>query len=240
MNKPAITALITVQETNSSDLPDAHVKDFAGQPLFRLMIEKLLAVKNIERIVVATDSDKMRSMYGSTNKIQLIGLPGPETLSDDTAQKILDEMPTSDRMTAHSLEKTQGEHFLQTQCINPLLTVDLIEQVIERYYDYVLNQPDVPEEFRFDSVMSLCRVEKRLYDSSGYPVNTLRDEPHFVIFEDTIFNVFSRSMFNRNGKKKFGRNPMFFEVPQIESLAVDTPAGYKLAKLAYMHKDELL
>ena len=118
------------------------------------------------------------------------------------------------------------------QCLNPLLSVQTIEDAIERYYTYVIND----EYQQFDSVMSLCRVEKRLYDSSNYPTITLRNDPHFVIYEDTIFNIFNRSAFNRNGKKKFGKNPMFYEVPELESLAVESATSYKLAKLAAENK----
>ncbi|WP_300660707.1 hypothetical protein [Fluviicola sp.] len=232
MNKPAITALITIQETNNSNLPNAHLKDFGGKPLFQWMIEKLLAVKAINRIVITTDSDKVRKMYGDTHTISIIDFPNPETFSGDTTERILEEMPTSDRLTAHSLEKTGGEHFMQTQCINPLLSIQTIKDAIERYYTYVLND----EYQQFDSVMSLYRVEKRLYDSSNYPTITLRNDPHFVIFEDTVFNIFNRAAFIRNGKKKFGKNPMFFEVPEIESLAVESPTSYTLAKLAYDNK----
>jgi len=236
MNKPAIIALITVQETNSSYLPDSHFKQIGGKPLFQLMIEKLLSVAAINRIVVTTDSEVVRKQYAGNTKISLLDLPSDDNFSEDTSQRILEEMPTSDRMTAHSLAKTDGEHYLQTQCINPLLTVQTIEDAIERYYSYVLND----EYQQFDTVMSLARVEKRLYDSSNYPKITLRDEPHFVIYEDTIFNIFSRTAFMRNGKKKFGKNPMFYDVPEIENLSVDTPTSYKLAKLAYDNKALLL
>ncbi|ASS48468.1 MAG: hypothetical protein A3D31_08095 [Candidatus Fluviicola riflensis] len=235
MNKPAITALITVQQTNNSNnssLPDSHLKDFGGKPLYQLMIEKLLAVTAINRIVITTDVAAVRTKYAGNNKISVIDFPNPETFSDDVSQRILEEMPTSDRNTANSLDKIQGEHFMQTQCINPLLSVRTIEDAIERYYDYVLND----EYKQFDSVMSLYRLEKRLYDSSDYPTITLRDEPHFVIFEDTVFNIFNRAAFNRNGKKKFGKNPMFYEVPEIESLTVESPTSYTMAKLAYDNK----
>lgn len=235
MNKPTITALITVQETHNSvnsNLTDSHVKDFGGKPLFQLMIDKLLAVKNIRKIVITTDSDKVRSLFGSNGKISIIPLPDPDTLSGQhTTERILEEIPTSDWMTAHALSKTDGEHFMQTQCINPLLSVRTIEDAIERYYDYVLND----EHNQFDSVMSLYRIEKRLYDNSNYPTVTLRNDPHFVIFEDTVFHIFNRNSFNKNKQRKFGRNPMFFEVPELESLAVDSPTSYTLAKLAYDH-----
>lgn len=236
MNKPTITALITIQENNNSYLADSHLKEIGGKPLFQLMIEKLLAVKTINRLVITTDSEKVRKMYGSNSTISIIDFPNPDTLSNDTSKRILEEMPTSDRITAHSLEKTAGEHFMQTQCVNPLLSVKTIEDAIERYYDYVLND----EYKQFDSVMSLTRIEKRLYDSSNYPTITLRDDPHFVIFEDTIFNIFNRTAFARNNQKKFGKNPMFFEVPEIESLSVDTPTSYTLAKLVYDHKNLFL
>ncbi|MES2554590.1 MAG: hypothetical protein V4604_00490 [Bacteroidota bacterium] len=235
MNKPAITALITIQQINNSNqssLPDSHLKDFGGKPLYQLMIEKLLAVATINRIVITTDSAAVRTKYAGNNKIALIDFPNPDTFSDDVTERILEEMPTSDRNTANSLDKTQGEHFLQTQCINPLLSIRTIEDAIERYYDYVLND----EYKQFDSVMSLYRIEKRLYDSSNYPTITLRDDPHFTIYEDTVFNIFNRATFNRNGKKKFGKNPMFYEVPELESLAVESVVSYKLAKLAHDNK----
>jgi len=240
MNKPAITALITIQETNTtvnSSLTDSHVKDFGGKPLFQLMIEKLLAVKTINKILITTDSDKVKKTYGSNNKISIIGLPASALSDEYSNDRILEEMPTSDRFTAHALEKTDGEHFMQTQCINPLLSVQTIENAIEMYYTYVLND----EYNQFDSLISLSRVEKRLYDNSKYPEPvTLRNEPHFVMFEDTIFNIFSRNHFKGNNKHKLGKNPMLFDVPEIENLAVDSPASFKLAKLAYDNKNLFL
>lgn len=232
MQKPAITALLTIQENANYYLPDAHFKDFGGKPLFQLMIEKLLAVDSIQHIVLTTDSEQVRKLYTGNGKFTITELPDPATLSGDTPQNILDEMPTSDRFTAHALSKTSGGHFMQTQCINPLLSVQTIENAIDRYYTYVLNS----EYDQFDSVMSLTRIEKRLYDNSDYPKITLRNDPHFVVFEDTIFNIFSRETFVRNKKQKFGKNPMFFEVPEIETLTVEMPSGYQLAKLAYDNK----
>ncbi|MNJ90699.1 hypothetical protein D3C87_83360 [compost metagenome] len=236
MNKPAITALITIQKATNSELSDAHLKDFGGKPLFSLMVDKLLSVANIERVVITTDTDLVKKLYGGNNRISIIDFPAPVKFSKDSNERILQDMPTSDIFTANSLEKIGGEHFMQTQCINPLLSVQTIEAAIDRYHQYVLND----EYQQFDSVMSLSRIEKRLYDAGNYPLITLRNDPHFVIFEDTVFNLFNRTAFVRNKKQKFGKNPMFFEVPEMENLSVETTAGYKLAKLAYGHKDELL
>nr|WP_294858538.1 hypothetical protein [uncultured Fluviicola sp.] len=237
MNRPAITALITIQE-NRTDLSmrDANFKEFDGRHLYRLMIEKLLAVKAINHIVITTDSDKVRQICGGSSKMSFVDLPDPSTMSNDNSISVLEELPTSDLITANSLKKVEGEHFLQTQCVNPLLSIKTIEDVIERYYEYVLND----EYKQFDSVMSLARLDKRLYDSFNYPTITLRDNPHYVIYEDTVFNVFNRTAFVRNGQKKFGKNPMFFEVPEIENLTVETHAGYELAKLAYNNRESLL
>lgn len=232
MNKPAITALITVQKTTNSELTDAHLKDFGGKPLFSLMVDKLLSVSAIERVVITTDSELVKKLYNGNSKVAIIDFPAAGKFSKDANQRILEDMPTSDVFTANSLEKIGGEHFMQTQCINPLLSVQTIEAAIDRYHAYVLDD----EYQQFDSVMSLSRIEKRLYDVSNYPAITLRNDPHFVIVEDTIFNLFNRTAFVRNKKQKFGKNPMFFDVPEIENLTVETAAGYKLAKLAYENK----
>jgi CMP-N-acetylneuraminic acid synthetase len=61
-----------------------------------------------------------------------------------------------------------------------------------------------------------------------------------VIYEDTVFNIFSRSAFKRNGNKKFGKNPMFYEVPEIENLSVETPTSFKLVKLVYENQGQIL
>ena len=236
MNRPAITALITIQETRTDlSMRDANFKEFDGRHLYRLMVEKLLAVKTIEHIVITTDSDKVRKICGGTSKISFVDMPDPDTMSDDNSVNVLEELPTSDLIAANSLKKVQGEHFMQTQCVNPLLSIKTIEDAIERYYEYVLND----EYKQFDSVMSLGRLDKRLYDSSNYPTITLRDNPHYVIYEDTVFNIFNRTAFVRNNMRKFGKNPMFFEIPEIENLTVETHMGYKLAKLAYENKEIL-
>lgn len=236
MNRPTITALITIQETRTDlSLKDANFKEFDGRHLYRLMIEKLLAVKAIDHIVITTDSDKVRQTCGGTGKISFVDMPDRDTMSNDNSVNVLEELPTSDFITANSLKKVQGEHFMQTQCVNPLLSIKTIEEAIERYYEYVLNN----EYKQFDSLMSLGRLDKRLYDNSDYPIITLRDNPHYVIYEDTVFNIFNRAAFVRNNMRKFGKNPMFFEIPEIENLTVETHAGYKLAKLAYENKDLL-
>ena len=69
MNKPAITALLTVREFPRTELPDAHFKEFDGRHLYRLMVEKLLAVKAINHIVITTDSPIVRQTCGGTPKI---------------------------------------------------------------------------------------------------------------------------------------------------------------------------
>jgi len=228
MNKPAITALITVDTHN-----EFHFRDFGGKHLCRLMIDKLLSIGNIERVAITTESPQVKEWYRVNNKVSFIDPPHPDRFSDDSTARILEEMHTSDLYTAHALEKVTGEHFMQTQCINPLLSVQTIEAAIDRYYTYVLND----DYKQFDSVMSLARVEKRLFEMKDYPEVSLRDDPHFVIFEDTVFNLFNRTQFMRNNKRKLGnRNPMFFDVPEIEHLTVETPASYQLAKLAYDNK----
>jgi CMP-N-acetylneuraminic acid synthetase len=231
MHKPTITALITIRENAGYYLPAANFALFGGKPMFEVMIEKLLRVEYIGRIVVTTDSERVRTTLAGESKVILIGYP--EHFSEDPNIEMVETMPASDKMTAHALQQeVYGEHFMQLQPNNPLLTVKSLTEAIERYYDYVLNE----ETQQWDTLMSFDRVEKRLYSNEHYPVTKLRDDPHYVIFEDNILHIFSRAAFKRNKNKKFGKNPMFYEVPEIEKLVVESDAGYQLAKLAFDNK----
>src|SRR5688572_22731294 len=122
MNKPTITALITVQEDAGYYLHNGNFVLFGGKPMFEVMIEKLLRVEYIGRIVVTTDSERVRTALAGESKVDLIGYP--ENFSGDPNIEMVETMPTSDKMTAHALhQEAYGEHFMQVQPNNPLLTV---------------------------------------------------------------------------------------------------------------------
>jgi len=227
MKNPPVSAFITISESyTNSNLPGRDFLTLGGKPMYRIMVDKLLSVNQIDRIVILSDSDRIITEFAGNSRIQVISCP--VDFSEDPNVRMSQELPTSDLMVEQALSKVNGEHFIQVQCINPFLTIETLEGAIERYYQYVLDN-----EAYFDSVMSLSRVDKRLYNANNYPVIELRSDPWYVIFEDTIIQVFNRTAFRKNGNRKFGKNPMFLETREIENLAIETIENYQLAELIH-------
>lgn len=230
MSNPAITALITICETYEDYPFNRDFRLLGGKPMYRIMIDKLLSVKQVGSIVILSDSNEVKSAFSGNGKVRVISYPGG--FSEDNNERMVQQFPTSDHMVAHALKQVDGEHFMQVQCVNPFLTVATLDEAINRYYQYVLKE----EAYPFDSVMSLSRLEKRLYNTNNYPVIELRSDPWHIVYEDSIIQVFNRAAFRKNGSRKFGKNPMFLETREIENLAVETDESYELAKLIHENR----
>lgn len=214
-----LTALLPIQKEYNYYLPNRNFLRFNSKPMYQYMIEKLLAFPQFESIVINTDSDEVKDYCKWNGKLRIIDRP----------ESLMGEEVTNDMITTHTLENISGEHFIEFQCFNPLVTNYTIESFIKQYMDYI-----VPNEF-FDSLLSMQRHELRNYDIAKRELN---DEFPFVIFENRIIQGFNRTTFKRQGNKKFGKMAMLFEIKEIENTLVDSEANYELAKLVYANRDK--
>jgi CMP-N-acetylneuraminic acid synthetase len=187
--------------------------------MYQYMIEKLLKLDEFESIVINTDSDEVKEYCKWNGKLRVIDRP--ESLTGEDVK--------SDMITAHTLEKISGEHFIEFQSFNPLLTNYTIKDFIKIYMEYV-----VPGEY-FDSSYSIQRHELRNYDINKRELN---DEYPFVIFENGILHGFTRSVFYKNRNRKIGKMPMITEVREVENTLLDSNTNYELAKLVYANQDK--
>ncbi|WP_166922021.1 cytidylyltransferase domain-containing protein [Flavobacterium poyangense] len=215
-----LTALLPIQKEYSvHTLPDRNFLPFNGKPMYKYIIEKLLAFPQFESIVINTDSDEVKEYCKWNGRLRIIDRP--ESLTGDDVK--------SDDITAHTLEKISGEYFIEFQSFNPLVTNYTIDNFIKQYMDYI-----VPGEY-FDSICSIQRHELRNFD-----INTreLNDEFQFVVFENGILHGFTRSAFLKQGKRKIGKTAMLSEIKEVENTLLDSNTNYELAKLVYANRDK--
>lgn len=215
MERPTFTALISMQHEAGYFLPDRHYSHIAGTYLFQLMVDKLLAIEQVDRIVINTDSSRIRDYYSRDRKVRVINgyqcpLHEPDLTSDKVTQSILDQV--------------EGEHFLQLGAIFPFVKHSTLEYAVEAYYKYVIN----PEDWAHDSVFSIRGLYRKFYDNDN---NTVRHDPPHVYLEDGILHVFNRTTFKASGNRKVGKNPHGVIVDDIENLAIDSDENYALAQL---------
>ncbi|HEY0176193.1 MAG TPA: hypothetical protein VGC08_07440 [Pedobacter sp.] len=218
MSQSSIIALLPVQKEFSYYLKNRNFLPFDGKPMYQYMIAKLLAVPQIERLVVNTDSEEVKAFCQSNDKITIVDRP--DTLTGENI--------TSDMITAYDLQKVPGEHFIEVQSFNPLLTSRSIEAAINQYFDYIF-------EGYFDSVFSMQRYELRGYDLDKRELN---NEYQFVIFESRILHLFNRTNFLNQGKKKIGKMAMMTEIGEVENTSADSDINYELTKLVYANQDK--
>ncbi|RKR04893.1 CMP-N-acetylneuraminic acid synthetase [Flavobacterium sp. 90] len=218
MSHPIFTALLPIQKEFSYYLPNRNFLEFNGKPVYQYMIEKLLKIDAFESIVINTDSEEVKEYCKWNGKLRIFDRP----------QSLIGEDIKSDLITAYTLDKIGGEHFIEIQSFNPLLTQFTIESFIKLYTDFI-----IPGEYH-DSVFSIQRYELRNYDLDK---REIKDDFPFTIIENGILHGFSRSNFKKY-RKKIGPVAMLSDVREIENTLLDSDSNYELVKLIFANQDK--
>lgn len=147
----SITAVIPVRQ-GSRRLKNKNVAPFAGTNLLVNKINHLKQVKEIEHIVVSSDSDLMLAMA----KSQGVGTHkrAPEFCDEKTK--------TFGEVVAHVCENVPGDHILWATCTAPLVFPKHYRQAISLYYQAL--------EQGYDSLVSMEMIKRYLWDDKG-PLN---------------------------------------------------------------------
>jgi len=143
-----LVALVPMRH-HSQRVPGKNYRDLAGKPLYQHIIETLLAVPDIDEIVVDTDSDPVMSgLRENFPRVKIINRPEYLRADDVPMNEIL----------IHDTEEYPADFFLQTHSTNPLLKAETISQAIQVFR---ANYP------KTDSLFSVTRWQTRFYDKDG-------------------------------------------------------------------------
>lgn len=147
-----ITAIIPVRE-GSRRLKNKNIAPFAGTNLLLFKIEQLKKVKQITRIVVSSDSDRMLEMAKRAG-----------VLTHKRAPEYCDEKTkTFGEVVAHICANVSGQDILWATCTSPLVFPKHYEKAIELYYGEAIPNG-------FDSLVSMEMFKRYLWNDDG-PVN---------------------------------------------------------------------
>ena len=147
-----LAALVPMRH-HSQRVPGKNYRPLAGKPLFQHIIETLLAVPEIETVMVDTDSEPvMDGLRQRFPQVKIINRP--ESLRAD-------DVPMND-ILLHDTAQVAADFYLQTHSTNPLLTAATISRGIQTFF------ADYP---KYDSLFSVTRLQTRLYDQHGRALN---------------------------------------------------------------------
>ncbi len=216
-NKKIIAALVPMRH-HSQRVPGKNYRPLAGKPLYQHIIETLLAVPEINTILVDTDSepvmDGLRTDFPQVKIIQR-----PETLRAP-------EIPMNE-ILAFDTAQVEADFYIQTHSTNPLLKAETISAAIN---GFLFKYP------AFDSMFSVTRLQTRLWDSLTRPINhnpaillQTQDLPP-IYEENSCFYLFNRQnlLARRN---RLGERPLMYEIPRLEAVDIDEEADFEIADL---------
>lgn len=212
-----ICALVPMRH-HSQRVPGKNYRDLAGKPLYQHIIETLLAVPEINEIVVDTDSEPvMNGLRENFPQVKIIDRP--EHLRAD-------DMPMNE-ILIHDTEQFPADLYLQTHSTNPLLKAETVSDAIQAFNN---NYPNL------DSLFSVTRWQTRFYDRDGNAVNhnpkeliQTQDLPP-MYEENSCMYIFTRE--NLIAKRhRISDNPLMFEIPRLEAVDIDEESDFQIADI---------
>lgn len=214
---------------HSQRVPDKNMKDFAGKPLYHAIVNEMLKSKYISKIVINTDSERIKSDALINFKSSVIVIDRPKELCGDFV--------SMNEIINYDINQFEDKHFLQTHSTNPLLKVQTIDKAIVAYFEG-LN--------KHDSLFSVTRLQTRLYNGNGKAMNhdpneLIRTQDLEPLYEENSnFYIFSKESFKKAGNNRICLKPQMFEVNKLEAIDIDEPEDFELAEFLYKRKGRLL
>jgi CMP-N-acetylneuraminic acid synthetase len=221
MKKPKIVALLPMK-ANSQRVKGKNFRDFCGKPLFRWILDTLMAVDEIDVIVINTDARHILAENGLVETDRIV--------IRDRKPQICGDHVSMNLVLADDVANVPADMYLMTHTTNPLMSADTIRNAIATFSQ---NQT----EGKADSLFSVDKVQTRFYRADCTPVNhdpnilipTQDLEPWFE--ENSNLYIFTAESFAKTNAR-IGQKPMMFEGPYFESVDIDTPADWDFAIVA--------
>jgi len=211
-----LVALVPMRH-HSERVPGKNYRLLAGRPLYEYVLETLSACPEFEAIVVNTDSPEIRA--GIAAKFpQVVVLERPEHLRADS-------LPINE-VLAYDLTQVSASFYLQTHSTNPLLRPSTIRAAIAAFFQAY---PDK------DSLFGVTRLQTRLWDGSGRPLNhdpqvLLRTQDLDPVFEEnSCLYIFEGEPFQQR-RNRLGRRPLMYEIDSQEAWDIDDEWDFTVAE----------
>ena len=211
-----IKALIPVR-SGSTRVKNKNIRPFAESNLLEIKIKQLLKVKELDGIVVNSNSDEMLSIAAK--------------YPVETVKR--DERYASNTICFSDVQKNIAEHFpgdvlVWCTVTHPLLPPSTVSKIIKTYKS---------KRTKHDSVVTVLPIKEFLlkdgkphnYSVAKFPRSQDLPDIHALMFAATVI---SRDLVIQR-KSVVGARPFFYELSETEAVDIDTPFDFIIAELMY-------
>ena len=216
-------------KANSQRVKGKNFRPLHGKPLFRWILDTLLALDEIDRVVINTDARAILAENGLTE--------GGRVIIRDRKPELCGDTVSMNRILADDIAAVEAETYLMTHTTNPMLTSATVRAALDRYRA-------ATAAGQADSLFTVNKIQTRFYRADASPVNHDPDnlvqtqdlEPWFE--ENSNLYIFSRASFAATDAR-IGRRPILHEMDKMEAVDIDTPEDWALAEAVagILHRD---
>jgi len=211
-----IAALIPMRH-HSQRVPGKNYRPLAGKPLYQYIVETLLACPEIDRLVVDTDSPViMEGLRGGYPQVTVLERP----------QRLRADEISMNEILAYDTGQVEADFYLQTHSTNPLLRSETVSKAIRTFLEAYPT---------YDSLFSVTRVQTRLWDQLGRPINhnpavllQTQDLPP-VYEENSCLFIFTRQNLLQR-RNRLGERPLLFEIQASEAWDIDEELDFAITE----------
>jgi len=219
MNSYNTVALLPMK-ANSERVKGKNFKEFCGKPLFRWVLDNLLAEPRIDRVVINTDARHILAENGLVESDRVIIRERPKEICGD--------MVSMNLVIENDVTNIHADTYLMTHTTNPLLSLSSINKAMDKYEMGLKNG--------FDSLFTVNKIQTRFYDERAKainhdPDNLIRTQDLPPWFEENSnLYIFSKESFKKT-RARIGKVPQLMVTEPFEATDVDTPADWELAEV---------
>ena len=220
--KKKVVALLPMK-ANSDRVKGKNFRILAGKPLFQWILDALLAVPDIDCVVINTDAKHILLENGL--------VPSDRVIIRERKPELCGDFVSMNLILEDDISEVDSEFYLMTHTTNPLISKDTINKALQSFKS---------SEATHDSLFSVNRVQTRFYREDMTPVNhnpaelvrTQDLEPWFE--ENSCLYLFTRDSFSKTNAR-IGNSPMMFITPALESVDIDEPEDWVMAEALAMN-----
>ena len=219
MNNKEVTAIIVARK-GSKRVKEKSLLKIDGVSLIERKIQQLKKCKNIDRIVLGSDSDEM---LGIGKNAGAEAIRRPDYYCNE-------EKASANDMIKNMMELVKTDVVAWTHCTNPFISSETYDNALDTFFE---------KYGEYDSLLSVVRFQEHLWNDKMKPINynpyapkhtPARDLPVYYFQDGGIFIQPYEQM--KNNSYFFGKTPYLFEIPENEFLDINTEFDNQKA-LAY-------
>ncbi|MCP3851082.1 MAG: acylneuraminate cytidylyltransferase family protein [Gammaproteobacteria bacterium] len=210
-------------KANSERVIGKNFKSLAGKPLFKWILDSLLAVEEIDQVIINTDA---RNILLENNLVE-----SNKVIIRDRKPELCGDLVSMNLILADDIENIDADMYLMTHTTNPLLSSNSILNAISCFE----NKSD-----QHDSLFMVNKIQTRFYKENMEPVNHDPDnlirtqdlEPWYE--ENSCLYLFSKQSFDKTNAR-IGSKPMMYTTPPLEAIDIDEPEDWIMAEALALH-----